>query len=90
MKKIFGKTPSKIIQERLVLEAKKLLHLSYKSIKEIASELNFEDEFYFSRYFKKEVGLSPKKFRDEVGISVVAKGISNLWMFLPVSSIPRS
>ena len=78
VKKIFGKTPSKIIQERLVLEAKKVLHLSYKSIKEIASELNFEDEFYFSRYFKKEVGLSPKKFRDEVGISVVAKGISNL------------
>ena len=57
----------------MVLEAKKLLHLTYKSIKEIAQELDFEDEFYFSRYFKKEVGLSPKQFRDSVGISIVAK-----------------
>ena len=64
---------SELIRERMVLEAKKLLHLTYKSIKEIAQELDFEDEFYFSRYFKKEVGLSPKQFRDSVGISIVAK-----------------
>lgn len=73
IKKLFGKSPSKLIQERIVLEAKKQLHLTYKPIKIIASELNFEDEFYFSRYFKKEVGVSPKKFREEVGISIVAK-----------------
>lgn len=62
-----------MIQERIALEAKKLIHLTHKPIKEIAQELNFEDEFYFSRYFKKEVGVSPKKFREEVGISIVAK-----------------
>lgn len=73
IKQYFGKTPSELIRERMVLEAKKLLHLTYKSIKEIAQELDFEDEFYFSRYFKKEVGLSPKQFRDSVGISIVAK-----------------
>jgi AraC family transcriptional activator of pobA len=73
IKKLFGKSPSKLIQERIVLEAKKLLHLTYKPIKIIASELNFEDEFYFSRYFKKGVGVSPKKFREDVGISIVAK-----------------
>lgn len=73
IKKHFGKPPTKLIQERVVLEAKKLLHLTYKPIKEIAMELCFEDEFYFSRYFKKEVGVSPKKFRDDVGISIVAK-----------------
>ncbi|MDO4880844.1 MAG: helix-turn-helix domain-containing protein [Capnocytophaga sp.] len=73
VKQYFGKTPSELIRERMVLEAKKLLHLTYKSIKEIAQELDFEDEFYFSRYFKKEVGLSPKQFRDSVGISIVAK-----------------
>lgn len=69
----FGKRPSKLIQERLILEAKRLLHLSRKSIKEIATELHIDDEFYFSRYFKKEVGVSPKKFRETVGISIVAK-----------------
>jgi AraC family transcriptional activator of pobA len=73
IKKQFGKTPSKLIQERVILEAKRQLHLTSKSIKEIAGALNFEDEFYFSRYFKKETGVSPKYFRETVGISVVAK-----------------
>ena len=73
IKKNYGKTPSKLIQERLILEAKKEIHLTYKSIKEIARDLGFEDEFYFSRYFKKEVGVSPKTFREQVGVSIVAK-----------------
>nr|WP_282628513.1 helix-turn-helix domain-containing protein [Empedobacter sedimenti] len=73
IKKNYGKTPSKLIQERLILEAKKQIHLTHKSIKEVASYLGFEDEFYFSRYFKKEVGVSPKIFREQVGISIAAK-----------------
>ncbi|WP_276878159.1 AraC family transcriptional regulator [Chryseobacterium joostei] len=73
VKKEFSKTPSELINERIILEAKKLLHLTYRSIKEIASEVGFSDEFYFSRYFKKSVGYSPKKYREKVGISVVAK-----------------
>ncbi|KAB1231489.1 AraC family transcriptional regulator [Chryseobacterium viscerum] len=73
VKKEFTKTPTQLINERIILESKKLLHLTYRSVKEIASELGFTDEFYFSRYFKKSVGCSPKKYREEVGISVVAK-----------------
>ncbi|MDQ1859309.1 AraC family transcriptional regulator [Chryseobacterium sp. WLY505] len=73
VKKEFSKTPTQLINERIILEAKKLLHLTYRSVKEIASELGFEDEFYFSRYFKKSVGCSPKNYREKVGISVVAK-----------------
>lgn len=63
VKKQFSKSPSQLINERIILEAKKLLHLTYKSIKEISQELNFEDEFYFSRYFKKNVGVSPSLYR---------------------------
>lgn len=73
IKQQFGKTPSQLIQERTILEAKKLLHLTKKSIKEIAFELHFEDEFYFSRYFKKNVDVSPSLYRKKVGISIVAK-----------------
>ncbi|WP_353164552.1 helix-turn-helix domain-containing protein [Empedobacter brevis] len=73
MKNKFGKTPSVLIQERMILEAKKKLHLTHKSVKEIANELGFADEFYFSRFFKKHVHISPKKFRDNVGVSIVAK-----------------
>jgi len=71
-KRYFKKTPTQLIQERLILQAKKLLHLTRKSIKEIAYELKFEDEFYFSRVFKKFTQVSPQTFRQETGISVVA------------------
>lgn len=73
IKKEYGKTFTQLISERVILEAKKLLHLTYRSIKEIASELNFDDEFYFSRYFKKATGLSPLHYRERVGISIMAK-----------------
>lgn len=72
IKKALHKSPSKIIQERTILEAKKFLHLTYKSIKEIAYELCFEDQHYFSRYFKNKVGISPAHYRQQVGISEVA------------------
>lgn len=68
----FHKSPSFLIQERVVLEAKKLIHLSLKSMKEIAAELNFDGEHYFSRYFKKHTGISPTAFRESVGIAQIA------------------
>lgn len=68
----FKKTPSQLIQERLILEAKKQLHLTRQSIKEIAYALKFEDEFYFSRFFKKVTNVSPQTFRNKTGISVAA------------------
>lgn len=73
VRRLFNRPPSKLIEERLVLEAKKLLHMSYRSNKEIARELGFSDEFYFSRFFKKAVGFSPKIFRKNTGFSVMAK-----------------
>ena len=73
IKKSIGKTPTQLIGERVVLEAKKLLHLTYKPVKQIADELGFDDEFHFSRYFKNSVGISPLHYRQEVGISVVAQ-----------------
>lgn len=68
----FGKTPTQLIQERLILEAKKHLHLTRLSIKEIAFALKFQDEYYFSRVFKKMTKMSPQMFRKTTGISIVA------------------
>lgn len=70
--KRFNKTPTQMIQERLILEAKKQLHLTRLSIKEIAYALKFQDEYYFSRVFKKMTKISPQTFRKTTGISIVA------------------
>lgn len=71
-KQHFLKTPSELIRERVILEAKKRIHLSHKNMKQIAAELHFDDEHYFSRYFKKHTGVTPTAFREHVGISIVA------------------
>jgi AraC family transcriptional regulator, transcriptional activator of pobA len=60
-----GRSPSTLIQARLILEARRLLRQTSKSIKEIAFELGFEDPSYFTRLFSKKLGVSPNVFRRE-------------------------
>ncbi|KIO75645.1 AraC family transcriptional regulator [Pedobacter lusitanus] len=60
------KRPSQIIQERITIEAKRLLSYTDKSIKHITFELGFEDVSYFSNFFKKNAGSSPSDFRSSV------------------------
>ena len=62
------KTPKQIIQERIALEAKRLLHFTDKQTQEIAYELGFDDPGYFSRFFKKIVGESPSAYKRELGV----------------------
>lgn len=62
------KTVTQTIQERLITEAKRELYLTDKSIKEISYELGFSDLQYFSRLFKKKTSLSPKSYRDQLGL----------------------
>jgi AraC-like DNA-binding protein len=52
-----------IIQDRTILEARRLLRYSDKSIKEIAYEIGYEDIQSFSRFFKKIEGVSPSDFK---------------------------
>lgn len=62
-KRATGKTASELIQERIVLEAKRLLAHSDRNNKEVAYFLNFEDPSHFSKFFKKRVGMTPSEFR---------------------------
>jgi AraC-like DNA-binding protein len=57
------KSLTTLIRDRLMVHAKwQVLH-TLRPIKNIASELGFEDEFYFSRLFKKATGMAPTQFR---------------------------
>lgn len=58
-----GKTISFHIQERIILEAKRLLFHSSKSVKEIACDLGYDDYSYFSRIFSKATGMTALAFR---------------------------
>lgn len=62
-KEISHQTPLDIINDRLALEAKRLLAYSGMNINEIGFELNFEDPSYFIKFFKRIVGVSPGDFR---------------------------
>ncbi|MBB5285274.1 AraC-like DNA-binding protein/mannose-6-phosphate isomerase-like protein (cupin superfamily) [Rhabdobacter roseus] len=53
------------IQQRIILEAKRLLYHSNKSVKEIAAELGYEDYAYFSRFFTKATGMAASAFRKQ-------------------------
>lgn len=63
------KSPQQVIQERIVLEAKRLLIYTDKQNQEIAYDLGFEDPAYFSRYFKKIAKLSPSEFKEKHSFS---------------------
>lgn len=57
--------PNDIIKNRIVLEVKRLLVHTTMSIKEISHELGYDDTSYFTRFFTKQVLLSPQSFRTQ-------------------------
>lgn len=60
------KNLTSVIQDRSILEAKRLLTFSDLTIREIATQLGFEDSAYFARFFRKKTNSSPTGFRKKV------------------------
>lgn len=69
VKKFLNQTPTALITNRIVVAAKRELYLTSKPVKQIAASLGYDDEFYFSRFFKKKVGVSPDIYRKTVGFA---------------------
>lgn len=63
VKQFTGKSAKEFIQDRLVLEAKRLLLHTDLSVKEVAYKIGFEEPLHFSAFFKKKAGISPSSFR---------------------------
>lgn len=58
-----GKSAIAHIQERIVLEAKRLIYFTEESMKEIAFSLGFEDASYFNRFFKRHTDFTPLAYK---------------------------
>lgn len=65
IKKVSGKLATEWIDEYVILEAKNLIKYSSLSIQEISFSLNFNNQSFFGRYFKRHTGLSPKAYRQK-------------------------
>ncbi len=63
--KTLGKTPKEIIDDRILLEAKRILVHTNESIKEIAYHLGFEEPTNFIKYFRKHSSVTPTEFREQ-------------------------
>lgn len=62
-KEAVGKTVSALINEQIILEAKRYLLATPNQVKDIADHLGYEDVSYFIRFFKRHTGHSPEAFR---------------------------
>lgn len=63
VKNVMGRTASDLIEEKMIIEIKKLLLHTDLTATEVAYALNFSDQSYFSKFFKKQVGMTPGDFR---------------------------
>lgn len=66
-----GKSAGELIRDRVLLEAKRQLVQRNLSVSEIGYALDFKDNAYFSRFFKKYTGATPEEFRKKIAVNTV-------------------
>ena len=62
-KKLNGTTAKRIVQDRLLLAARRDLTYTDRSIAGVAAGLGFSEPSYFTRFFRRQIGVTPKSFR---------------------------
>lgn len=65
LKKLTGRTAIQIIKSKQILEIKRLLVHTNMTVSEIATQFNFFDQSYFSKFFKRETGMLPLQYRSK-------------------------
>ncbi|WP_369061774.1 helix-turn-helix domain-containing protein [Caulobacter sp. 73W] len=65
--RVAGGSPMQLVHERIMLEARRALLYSNMTVAEVAFHLGFEDPAYFSRFFTRHAGCSPRAFRGRGG-----------------------
>lgn len=65
IKEVMVKTPKRIIEDKIIAEAKILLLDSKLNINQVVEELNFADHSVFSKFFKNNTGISPREYRSQ-------------------------
>ncbi|MDN3710408.1 helix-turn-helix domain-containing protein [Myroides ceti] len=63
---IWNKSAKQFTQEFIIIQSQKLLQDFSGSVSDIAYQLNFSDPSYFSRLFKKTIGISPQEYRSNL------------------------
>lgn len=58
-----GQSPMQLVHARILVEAKRLLHFTDSAVNVIATDLGFDDAAYFTRFFSRRAGVSPRNFR---------------------------
>lgn len=76
--------PSALIQERLLLEARRRLLYTAAPVSRLAYELGFQDPAYFCRFFRRRTGMTPGDFRRRRAIGTVTDGASSPELLRPV------
>ena len=64
-----GRSAGEWIDNHVILEARAMLQSSDMTIQQIAASLNFPNQSFFGKYFKRATGLSPKQYRSSKGVT---------------------
>nr|WP_237391963.1 AraC family transcriptional regulator [Paenibacillus dendrobii] len=88
-KKTFGQSAMEYLTDVRIHHAKRYLAESDERLRDIAKKVGYKDEFYFSRKFKKEVGLSPTDFAKNTKKRLAACSSPAIGHLLALNIIPE-